>query len=249
MLSHSMRRALALLFVAVLLPAASAAYADLTLSVDHAGPVTITGVTDAESLPLGTSNAYTSKQGEHWTLNITSTETLETFVYEVRLPEGAAINYLSGKGARIATDGGAVVVKGSGEHAPFAVTVQYTIDADEANAFAWLPLVFFSVLLILLWFVLRGKRIRQKRERKKISSLISARGAPSYLEGIPARQQAMVKLLREAGGTLTQRQLELTLKLPKSSVSRNVEALRRRGIVQKAQLGMTNTVVLDERYH
>jgi uncharacterized membrane protein len=57
-----------------------------------------------------------------------------------------------------------------------------------------------------------------------------------------------VKLLQQAGGTLTQRQIELSLKLPKSSVSRNVETLRRRGVLEKAQLGMTNTVVLDEKY-
>jgi uncharacterized membrane protein len=237
------------LALALTLPAlVSAQYADLTFDIAETGVVTTSGVTDAASLPLGESSVYTAKKGEYWTFNVTSAEVLETFVYEVRLPEGAAINYLNGKGARITTDNGAVVVKGAGENAPLAVTVQYSITGAQKNRFGWIPLVVLLLLLGALWFVLRGQKIRMKRERKTLAATKIQAQTPSYLEGIPARQQAIVQLLRGAGGTLTQRQIELTLKLPKSSVSRNVEALRRRGIVEKAQLGMTNTVVLGERY-
>ena len=41
--------------------------ADIGIDVDNAGLVTFSGVTDHPSLQ-GSSQAFTSKQGEHWTL-------------------------------------------------------------------------------------------------------------------------------------------------------------------------------------
>jgi len=231
---------LALLFI----PLVSGLYADLSFDVRSDGSILVEGVTNVPSLEPGTYNDFTGKTGSRWLMNVTSGEVVESFVYTVLLPPGAQISYVSGRGARITTENGRVAVRGSGSDGIMTIVVQYTIEpVSESKKFAWLPLVGMTVLLVALWFVVRAKRTAKSAQRKS-----SRTDTPAYLDGIPERQQAMVKLLRKAGGTLTQRQLELALKLPKSSVSRNVEGLRRRGIIEKAQLGMTNTVVLSERY-
>jgi uncharacterized membrane protein len=228
------------IFIAlILLPAASALYADVTIRVDSDGTSVIEGTTNIEGF-VGSTAEYTTKNGEWWTLNIT-TPLLDTFVYHVLLPEGAQVNYLAGKGARITTENNRVVIRGSGSEAPLAVIVQYRIDTrSTASSFAWLPLAGVIVFFVFLWGFLHNRKQRRPVAKSE---------APTYIDGIPDRQQAIISLLRKSGGTLTQRQIELATKLPKSSVSRNVEALRRRGIIEKAQLGMTNTVTLSEKYH
>lgn len=233
-------RVLAVLISAMLvLPVATALYADITIEVLPDGRTVIEGTTNVPNL-VGESHAYTAKQGERWLFNL-STPLLETFVYNVRLPVGAQINYVNGKNARITTENDHVVVRGSGADALLEIVVQYELERTRTT-FSWLPLAGIVLLVGALSFILA--RRRASRPKKEV---LKAR-APSYIEGLPERQQAIITLLRDAGGTLTQRQLEFALKLPKSSVSRNVEALRRRGIIEKAQLGMTNTVVLADAY-
>lgn len=235
-------RAILFILAILLLPFASALYADIAVDIASDGHTTITGTTNVPGV-VGESNAYTAKEGELWLFNIT-TPILDTFVYRILLPEGAQITYVAGKNARITTNGNGVEIRGSGENAPMTLTVQYTI-APTTKSFAWLPLLAVIFLLALLWGIMRKRRTQIQK-----SAPMPARQekTPTYIDGIPQRQQAMVTLLRKADGTLTQRQIELTMKLPKSSVSRNVEALRRRGIIEKAQLGMTNTLVLAEKY-
>jgi uncharacterized membrane protein len=228
----------------LLLPLGSALYADVTVQVETDGRTVIEGTTNVPGL-IGESSVYTEKHGERWLLNI-STPVLDTFVYRVTLPEGAQVNYVAGKNARITTSGDQVEIRGSGEDNPLALTVQYTLSAPQ-RSFSWLPLAGVAALLILLWALARVRRAPVKKT-SSVQPSAPVHKTPAYLEGIPQRQQAIVTLLQRAGGTLTQRQIELTMKLPKSSVSRNVEALRRRGIIEKAQLGMTNTLVLAEKY-
>jgi hypothetical protein len=240
---------LVLLLATVALPSVAALYADVDIEVFADGKVRVDGTTNVPDL-LGESHAYTSKQGERWLVNVT-TPRLDVFAYRVRLPDGAEVNYVGGKNARLTTDGDRVLVSGSGEDAPLAIAVQYAIAATPSRL-AWLPLAVTAVFLLALWFVVRGRVIRTRRSRE--ATPVPTResregsGTPSYLEGLPERQREIVTLLRRADGRLTQRQVELALRLPKSSVSRNVEALRRRGVLEKAQLGMTNTLVLAERY-
>ena len=234
-----------LVFILVLIalaPGAHALYADITIQVETDGHTTITGTTNVPGV-VGESNAYTAKDGERWLFNIT-TSILDTFVYRIIFPEGAQINYVAGKNARITTNGNGVEIRGSGENAPMILTVQYTI-APTKKSFVWLPLVGVIMLLIILWSIMHNRRTTVN---KTTATPVLREKTQTYIDGIPQRQQAMVTLLRKAGGTLTQRQIELAMKLPKSSVSRNVEALRRRGIIEKAQLGMTNTLVLAEKY-
>ena len=239
----------ATLLVLASVTSAYAKYADVTFTVDTSGVVTTTGIADVHSLPIGVSDNYTSKAKGVWTLNISTPETLDSFVYAVVLPQGATVNYIGGKGARITTVDNTVVIRGSGQDTVLAITAQYSLEAEqkESNSFAWLPLSIALLVLAVLWLALRGMRSRPVKAQT-IEKTEQTANAPQYIEGLPDRQREIIKLLRIAGGTLTQRQVELALKLPKSSVSRNVESLRRRGIIEKAQLGMSNTLTLSEKY-
>jgi len=209
--------------------------------------VTTTGISDVPSLPLGTSENYTSKVKSTWTVNISAPEVLDTFVYAIALPPGAIVNYVSGKNARITTDGDSIVVRGAGSDLPLSVAVQYSLGEPQRN-YSWLQFGIGVLLAILLAGMLRMLQRRTAKPHVQSKPVVDLedKGVPTYIEGLPKRQQVIIELLRKAGGTLTQRQVELALKLPKSSVSRNVESLRRRGIISKAQTGMSNTLVLEE---
>ncbi len=244
-------RIIAASFVMLLLAVAcaQAEYADLAFVVDEAGIVMTDGITDVSSLPLGASENYTTKIKGFWLVNITTTQNLETFVYSLKLPQGAIINFVGGKNARITTDGDHVVIRGSGQDAPLSAVVQYSLGAPKKE-YSWMPLIAAVIVLALLWSVVRARKNRLlKATNTQMKDLTAKNSRPaSLIEGLPERQQQIIHLLRRANGALTQRQVELALKLPKSSISRNVEALRRRDIIKKAQTGMSNTLVLDEKY-
>lgn len=59
------------------------------------------------------------------------------------------------------------------------------------------------------------------------------------------RQLAILDYLA-SHGVVTQAELEKKLKLPKSSLSRNVDTLARKGVIFKEQRGMSNVVGLKE---
>ncbi|MFW5704750.1 MAG: hypothetical protein ACOCXG_02805, partial [Nanoarchaeota archaeon] len=59
-------------------------YADLTFDVDSSGLVKIDGVTNSPSFEnLSQTQNFTSKKGEFWLLNISSSEVFDEYIYEV----------------------------------------------------------------------------------------------------------------------------------------------------------------------
>lgn len=211
-------------FIAFLLVIAcvhAANYAEVTADISSDGTITFDGITNIPALQ-GTTDALTTKTGEVWTFNVT-TDYVEDFIVTFVLPEGSVITYIkSSAPVAIGDDAGRPFVRVTGSNDILAVTFQYTVKESQSHTWWWLLLL----LLIPLPFLF-------KRKPKTYD-----------VHMLSDRQRLIVQVL-EKESPLTQKQIEERVQLPKSSVSRNIDALVKKGILVKEQAGMSNKIALS----
>ena len=261
-------------------------YADIQIYVENDGSTTILGNTDFPLFNNSTNvQTFTSKDGNLWTLNISTTEVFDNFVFELNLPENANINYIkTTPNFRIETENNRIKIIGIGENKPFTLLVQYKVNPvskffSEKNILFGL-IVFFIISLLIIIFV--GFRIVKKlklnlrdeieklkkratnvtnaklhinnkennKESKPVQKVqplnIKEKEKPSIdLTLFSPRQQDIIKIL-QGKDKITQKELESIMKIPKSSISRNIQTLVIKGIIKKENVGLTNYISLTE---
>jgi hypothetical protein len=220
-------------------------YADVVFDVAADGSVTISGTTNHPLLTERSTQEYTSKNGPRWILNLSLPERFSDYVFEVRLPDGAVLNYANGKHLTITPSNDRVVVKSIGGEDTLDIVIQYSIPNKKVDYLFEIIGSLLSVALIMGVMLLAYRqgskaRVKLENDQTKNSSSITLR------DGLSARQQEIIELLEKSGGSLVQKQIETALGLPKASVSRNIESLRRKGLVEKQQSGMSNIVRLSK---
>jgi uncharacterized membrane protein len=226
--------------------AASDYYADLEITVDSSGFVTIDGVTNHPQLLVQNTELYISKQQSFWLLNITKNETFSDFVFLLTLPEGSSINYVKSSGAVFITQElGNLVLEGYGENESFSLAVQYKTEKileDEKilglDYFTFFLIIIIIILIVLFVFVLFFTD-EKKQEPKKVQEI--------NLRGLNDRQKQIIKLLMDVKRPLTQTEIQRELKIPKAAVSRNISTLERKGLIEKEQIGMSNRISLKKQ--
>ena len=141
-------------------------YADIQIYVENDGSTSILGNTDFPLFKNSTNvQSFTSKDANIWTLNISTTERFENFVFELNLPENANVNYIkTTPNFRIETENDRIKIIGIGEDKPFTLLVQYKIDHvnklfSEKNILFGLIILFIISLLIVIFV---GFRIVKK---------------------------------------------------------------------------------------
>jgi hypothetical protein len=207
-------------------------YADIEINVDDSGFVTIEGETNHPKLLVQNSAIYTSKKQDYWLLNISLNEQFSEYVYSVDLPVSASINYIKSSGFfRIEHKLRRFVIKGFGENKPLSILVQYK---TEKTSSLWIPLFLISLAIISFLFVIKITKAKKPRNEKGVINL----------SGLSARQKKIMNLLIQKKKPLTQKQIQLELKLPKSSISRNIKSLELRNLIEKEQTGMSNMIKL-----
>jgi uncharacterized membrane protein len=230
----------ALLFAILLIPFVYAQlYADVVFDIKETGEVVISGDTNYEEFQ-GTTNKLTSKEAELWLLNITS-PVLEEFVYEVKLPQFGIINYIkSNTPVRIEEKSGRISITSAGSNKPIQIIVQYTINKEEKD-FNLIKIIIGLIVIIVLGLVIKKRLKKQKiiiKKEKKEQKVIKRE---LYTE-----RQLMILDYLQKHGTVTQAQLERDLKLPKSSLSRNIQTLVQKDIIFKETRGMSNVIGFKE---
>lgn len=204
-------------------------YADVEISVSNDGVVSFKGETNHPELSVEQSQEFTSKKGRFWLLNISIDDVFSDYIYELHLPENADVNYLKTPSlSRIEDDDGIIII-GTGRNKKFVIVVQYSINPIPNNPPYIIGLAFIAIAAYLFY---RGKKKKKK---------------PSYnIDALTDRQKQIVRILEKSSGTVTQAQIEKETGLPKSSLSRNIDSLVRKGIVEKESKGMSNIVFLKE---
>ncbi len=133
---------------------------------------------------------------------------------------------------QIFSEGGRVVVNGVGRNKAFSLKLQYSIQEKKSGVFSILTAV-LVVGGILLFAGLFAFFLKKK----------SSRDAVLNRSSLTERQLAIVKIVEEHG-VVSQKSLEEALGIPKSSVSRNVNALVKKGVLRKERKGLTNVLFL-----
>ncbi|MAF36991.1 hypothetical protein CL622_07785 [archaeon] len=129
-------------------------------------------------------------------------------------------------------------ITGTGEDSPLSIIAQYKVNSNNASVLSWYHYVLIIVLLILSFILYRKK---QKKSPKKASE------SPALdLETFTDRQARIIDILKNSDVRVTQKMLEEKLGIAKSSLSRNLDALVRRGIIKKETHGMTNVISLKK---
>ncbi len=216
-------------------------YADLSLDVDSKGDILISGVDSSNEFKLNQRIPdYTSKDGKYWLINITSNQIYSNFIFDITLPKGAQINYIkTTPNFRIDEDSGRIKIIGTGENKKVTIIMQYQI-TDENNKENILKNpnligVLGVIIGILITFILN-------RKKKEVITINQKENEIDF-SIFPQRQKDIINILKKKG-KITQKELEIEMQIPKSSVSRNVRTLEIKSIIKKESVGSTNYISL-----
>lgn len=223
-------------------------YADITISVDNSGFVSIEGITNHPDLLVENTELYTLKKQSYWLLNITKDEIFSDFVYVVTLPDDSSINYIKSSGfIRIEEDLGGLVVKGFGQNKSLSVIVQYQIGkpSDDGYSMEIDQSFLFLIIIILVFLIIVFIFFRKSNDVKKSEKTIHIK-EKFNLKGLNERQKKIMMLLMERNRPLTQTEIQKELKIPKAAVSRNIRGLEVKGLIEKEQIGMSNLIRLKK---
>jgi len=241
-------------------------YADVNIVVDASGYTTITGTTNHPLLKVVQNSAeLTSKKGAYWTLNIAINSTFSDFVYLVDLPANSVINYVKSSGTfNIQNKDNKLIVTGYGQNKPFNIIVQYKLDGLETvfNFLSYSTIFLIIFLIILLsygYYYIKNKK--QLKNDSKNYNLLSSQSKESIsdvksqlleksrynISDLTTRQKEIMQILLSEDRAFTQKELQDTLSLPKSSVSRNIHSLELRGYIELEKTGMSNLIRLKTK--
>lgn len=202
-------------------------YADVIFDISETGEVRITGNTNYEGFSEIT-NELTFKEGSNWTF-ILSTPVFDEYVYSVKLPKNAKFSFVeTDSQTQIEEDNGRIVITAAGIEKEILMVLEYRIETEEKTKTAIYYLI--GIIVLILIFIAVKKVLskpNKKLDRKRFTD----------------RQWEIVSYLQKHG-TVTQAELEHELKLPKSSLSRNVETLVQKEVIFKETKGMSNAVGL-----
>ncbi len=228
-----------LLLMSAGLASAQELYADVIFDVSDSGQAEIKGLTNHPSLSERTTNDLTSKKGNYWLFNLSLNETFSNFVYRIDLPQGAVINYVkSPTPVRIGGES-APYIKSNGENSKMEIVIQYSIEPQKSNLSPIIILAVISIAAIFAFFLFA-------RKPGKIS-IIQPTTSWYNKDTLTERQKQIVDIIEKENRSLTQKQLEEKMNIPKSSLSRNIESLVQRGILAKETKGMTNSLYINKK--
>lgn len=231
--------------------AAEEYYADLDIIVDKSGFVTIDGLTNYPDLIVENTVIYTSKEKSFWLLNITKYAFFSDFIFTLTLPEGSSINYIKSSGnIRIKEDQGNLIIEGFGENTNLSVLVQYQFEKYSENLGTYtvdinMVLIIIILVLIVLFFIVYFKEIYKKPiDESKIADPDSLNY--DSLKGLNKRQKDIMQLLIKNNIPMTQADVQKELGIPKAAVSRNIQRLELKGLIEKEQIGISNLIRLKK---
>ena len=226
-------------------------YADLEITLDESGFVTIDGITNYPDLIVKDSQMYTFKEQEYWAFDLSIEKSFD-FVYILKLPENSEINFINTSGQfRIKTENDNLIIQCYGEDEPLNIFVQYQIKKSEQNNFYIVLLI--GIILIVSFVLVSFKRLNifKNFKKKNIETRVikKVKKIPKLkydFKGLTARQKNIMKLLIEKNHPVIMSKIVKELNLPKSSVSRNISSLELKGLIEKESIGVSTMIRLKK---
>ncbi len=226
-----------LLLLILLFPFVDAYVADVIITIEDDGLVTITGNTNHPSLlELNESYSLTKKLDKYWyfDLNITGFDKL---YYSIILPENTEINnFISNNNTRISSKYNSINIIGYDINNSLEISVKYSkyTTSSFSNIFWIIFLSIIIFILILLYFYLFIFNFKKEKKPIKLD-----------LRNLNNRQKQIISIL-EKENEVSQNKLLLLIKIPKSSLSRNLQSLEKKGYVYRQKSGLTYIIKLKK---
>ena len=223
-------------------------YIDEKITISENGDAYIKGTTNVDLLadvhPVnenidGRTSELTSKKAKYWLFSYDSKSNLSASYIQVSLPKGAVINYIkSSLSINLATNNDIITATFFGENKQAGITIQYSLSKTSSFLLGLIPgliAVIVVVLAVSLIFLLPKKKIKQKIDENKLSAI-----KPTLNE----TQIKIIDALLEKKGEASQTAIMYMTNIPKSSLSRNVEILSQKELIQKFYNGTSNYIKL-----
>jgi len=227
----------ACLIILLIIPAIHASVADLSFVVETDGLVKVSGYTDFPEVVLPNQTyAYTLKDSDFWYFDI-NYPVFEKFYFSVVLPKNYKVDNLStNNNYSITSSNNKITVTGYGLNESLNINLKYSKDPNINHNTNYL-IYLFGVLLLLLISIYSYLFIINNEFKKTKPDL-------TY-KNINQRQKQILDILIKEK-EVSQNKLLKTLKIPKSSLSRNISSLESKGYIEKKKSGLTFILKLKE---
>jgi len=207
-------------------------YADVVIDIDTTGSVSISGLTNHPILNSTTnSQEFTSKEGKYWIFNLTTNDIFSDFIYEIHLPKNSAINYIKlPELGRFEQSNNNFILIGTGKNKRFNIVIQYQFKKGNVKTpIIWIILIIIGILILSYYYF----KLNKKNNYKDIT------------KDLTERQLEIFNIIKKNKGKILQSKLQNEVNFPKSSLSRNIDSLVRKGILVKHKKGMSNYLEIN----
>ncbi len=234
-----------LLFVSLPIGVSLEYYADVDLKIDEIGVVYIQGTSNYPSLNLEKTDYLTSKKGPYWLFNFTTKENFSDFFVSIEFPKDIEINYIKVNGNFRITESPNLKIIAIGKNEPVEIAVQYVMLKKTRIDYNFLVIaVVLAVFSLGLFF--KGKKTA--KQENKAQENVKEDKLKIIKHTLTDNQKLILDILMQAKEPITQKQLNHRTKLPKATLSRNLELLKQKNIIQKQSRGMVNVIFLNEDF-
>lgn len=245
----------------------SSFYINSNIEIFSDGSVNIFSITNVDYLKNIThSQNFTTKNKDYWIFNLSTNKIFQDYIFELILPENVQINYIkTTPNIRFENEGNHIKLIGTGTEIPLNILIQYkfinsntqiNLNNNNNNNFGIFRYFFYFLMIFIFISILfylfkiksfdflnfkiffqkcknNGNNVKDKFEFEKIDISIYSK-----------RQQEILSILFKHNRKMTQKELEIIMGIPKSSISRNIKTLQLKGLIKKDQIGVTNYIYL-----
>ncbi len=157
------------------------------------------------------------------------------------MPKNIQINYINSPNpVRITNKDNRIQIISTGQDQNIQIKIQYKKNNfKETYNYFWVGLI-FGIIATMCFLVLffKNKKHRNNKEPEQVTDTL--------LEELSDRQKEIIDILNSKK-IVTQHYLLKELKIPKSSLSRNLKSLETKEIIEIKRYGITNIILLKNK--
>jgi len=216
----------------------------------------------------GFTDSLTAKRQNVWTFNLTTTQNVNVSFIKIHLPQNVVINQINSLQTSNIEYDDSITITFVGKGQPLSIGIQYSFtnssgsnsdsttgsSSSKTASYGWYALTAAAILALIGagTFFYKTKFGRGKSNKSSDSKQQSFGGVrtgnivldDAKLSAIrPTLNETQIKIidaLISSGGVATQNKIHHATQIPKASLSRNVDLLVQKQVLQKLSGGYTN---------
>ncbi len=220
-----MKKILAALTFLLIIGPAFALNLDGTARIDSQGFSYI----NIPGYPSQSSN-YTTKIGDNWYFDLNEMQEYQNVNIAVYVPQNAVLKSVETNLAYTIGYDSAIVLQFSGKNVTPRIEVRYVIETTPAHDYSFIILL--GAVIIILCAAIAVTYFKTRKEKDKVLSVLNE------------RERQVIITLRELKGKAKQSKLRRVTGLPKSTLSRTIKNLEKKGLIVRDGEGSLAKIML-----